>query len=75
MLSATLVLGLISKIHVRNAVLSETGDTVDAGKLRAVARLGGTEYARIGEGFELERVRWKELKEEAEQLERQHSKA
>jgi hypothetical protein len=33
-------------------VLNDAG-TVDAGKLRAVSRLGGPTYARVGQGFDL----------------------
>ncbi|KZP18708.1 hypothetical protein FIBSPDRAFT_956080 [Athelia psychrophila] len=60
----TLVLGLIKRVHARSAVMSADGRTVDAGRLRAVSRLGGKVYARIGEGFELPRPSWKAIREE-----------
>ena len=59
----TLVLGLIKQVHVRNAVLTEDGSAVDPAKLRAVARLGGSTYARVLEGFDLDRPSWKVYKE------------
>ncbi|KAG2132005.1 uncharacterized protein EDB93DRAFT_1094114 [Suillus bovinus] len=57
----TLVLGLIKRAHVRESVLTASG-TVDPAKLRAVSRLGGDMYARIGEGFELSRPAWKVIR-------------
>ncbi|KAH7912398.1 hypothetical protein BJ138DRAFT_1148402 [Hygrophoropsis aurantiaca] len=58
----TLVLGLIKRVHVRKSVMKDDG-TVDAAKLRAVSRLGGTAYARVGEGFELPRPTWKAMRD------------
>lgn len=58
-ITATLILGLIKRVHVRDSVLSEDGDAVDPGKLRPVARLGGNSYARLVEGFDLPRLSWK----------------
>lgn len=58
----TLVLGLIKMIHVRNSVLDQDG-LVDPAKLKAVSRLGGSVYARVGEGFEIARPSWREMKE------------
>lgn len=57
------MLGLIKRAHVRESVLTESG-TVDPAKLRAVSRLGGITYARIGEGFELSRPSWKAIRDE-----------
>ncbi|EIN11791.1 flavo protein oxygenase [Punctularia strigosozonata HHB-11173 SS5] len=54
----SLVLGHIKTVHARNAVLNDDG-TIDPVKFRAVSRLGGTTYARIGEGFDLPRPSWK----------------
>ena len=56
--SHTLVLGLIKQIHVRNAVLTADGSAADPAKLRAVARLGGSTYARVLGGFDLARPSW-----------------
>ncbi|KAJ3557402.1 hypothetical protein NM688_g1487 [Phlebia brevispora] len=67
-ITTTLVFGLIKQIHVRNVVLSEDEATVDPAKLRPVARLGGSTFARLGEGFDLERPSWKALKERIQQM-------
>ncbi|EGN99790.1 hypothetical protein SERLA73DRAFT_180005 [Serpula lacrymans var. lacrymans S7.3] len=61
----TLVLGLIKRAHVRSSVMKDDG-TVDPLKLRAVSRLGGNTYARIGEGFEVPRPSWKVMRHEIE---------
>ncbi|TFK54278.1 hypothetical protein OE88DRAFT_1711170 [Heliocybe sulcata] len=59
----TLVLGIIKKAHIRNAVLAEGGNSVDPEKLRPVARFGGQTYARLGDGFELPRPSWKRVQD------------
>jgi hypothetical protein len=41
---------------------------VDPTKVRAVSRLGGKIYARMGEGFELSRPSWKLIKEEYDKM-------
>lgn len=56
--SGTLVLGYIVAVHVRNAVLTPDGKEVDAAALRPIARLGGIQYARLGDLFEIERPPW-----------------
>ncbi|KAI0081303.1 hypothetical protein K474DRAFT_1656808 [Panus rudis PR-1116 ss-1] len=66
--STSLILGLIKQIHVRNAVLDDTKQTVDAAKLRPVARLGGNAYTTLGNIFELDRPSWRALKDIAEKL-------
>lgn len=58
----TMMLGLIKRVHVRRSVLGEDGN-IDPAKLRAVSRVGGSTYARIGEGFDLRRPNWSEIKE------------
>ncbi|KAF8967834.1 hypothetical protein BDZ97DRAFT_1976813 [Flammula alnicola] len=68
--STTVVLGLIKKIHVRESVLNEDGVTVNPAKLRPIARLGGTTYARLLEGFDLPRPSWKAIKDEYPNLAR-----
>ncbi len=50
----TLVLGRIVRYHIREDLLRENG-LVDATRLLPVARLGGAEYAAIGNVFSLER--------------------
>ena len=67
-LTNTLVLGRIIRAHVREAVLSSDGLTVDPGALRPVSRLGGVKYARAGEGFELARPNWKADGEAAKEV-------
>lgn len=62
--TTTIVLAFIKKVHVRESVLADDGISVDPAKLRPVARLGGTTYARQLEGFDLPRVSWKSIKEE-----------
>ncbi|KAF8558049.1 hypothetical protein OG21DRAFT_1406083 [Imleria badia] len=58
----TMMLGLIKRIHVRRSVLGEDG-TIDPARLRAVSRIGGSTYARIGQGFDLRRPNWSGVKE------------
>lgn len=59
--STTVILGTIKKVHVRESVLAEDGVSVDPAKLRPVARLGGTGYARLLDIFHLPRVSWKDI--------------
>ncbi|KAJ7901915.1 hypothetical protein B0H14DRAFT_2669091 [Mycena olivaceomarginata] len=70
LLTTTLVLGLIKKAHVHESVLDAEGAAVDPAKLRPIARLGGTTYARVLEGFDLERTSWKKARPAYEQLAR-----
>ncbi|KAI8968828.1 hypothetical protein BD414DRAFT_503668 [Trametes punicea] len=56
--TATLVLGLVKCIHVRNDVLNERG-VVDYTKLRPVGRMGDITFARVGDGFRIPRPAWK----------------
>ncbi|KAG5645282.1 hypothetical protein DXG03_006584 [Asterophora parasitica] len=58
--TTTLVLGSVKYIHIRNDVLNARTGTVDPAKLRPVARLGGTLYARVNEGYYVERGAWAE---------------
>ncbi|KAG6871788.1 hypothetical protein C0995_016628 [Termitomyces sp. Mi166 len=58
-IGTTLILGTIKYIHVRKDVLDERGN-VDPGKLKPVARMGGTLYAKINEGYNIYRPNWKE---------------
>ena len=68
--TTSLVFGLIKRIHIRKSVLAEDGATVDAAKLRPVARLGGTTFVRLGEAFDLGRPSWKGLRDEIEDMHR-----
>ncbi|KAJ7188153.1 flavoprotein oxygenase [Mycena filopes] len=59
LITTTLAVGLIKTAHVHESVFSADGTAVDPGKLRPISRLGGTTYARLLEGFDLERTSWK----------------
>ncbi|KAJ7096241.1 hypothetical protein C8R44DRAFT_812509 [Mycena epipterygia] len=63
LITTTLVLGLIKKAHIHESVLDADGSSVDPRKLRPIARLGGTTYSRVLEGFDLERTSWKKAKD------------
>lgn len=67
-----MVLGHIRVIHVRNSVLAaaEPGKSleVDPVKFRAISRLGGSMFARIGEGFSIPRPSWRQLEGEVREL-------
>ena len=74
------MIGLIKLIHVRNDVLiteanasahSTAGSTpramtVDPIKLRAISRMGGITYGRVGAGFEIPRPAWEHVKDDYE---------
>jgi flavin reductase (DIM6/NTAB) family NADH-FMN oxidoreductase RutF len=50
----TMVLGHVLRFHIRDGLLRPNG-LVDATLVRPIARLGGDEYARFGEVFEMKR--------------------
>jgi flavin reductase (DIM6/NTAB) family NADH-FMN oxidoreductase RutF len=52
----TLVLGRIVRYHVRTDLLRDDG-LVDAARLQPVMRLGGSEYATLGDVFTMQRPR------------------
>ncbi len=54
--TTTIVLGRIVRFHVRADLLRENG-LIDSARLEPLARLGGAEYATLGEIFALERPR------------------
>ncbi|KAG6907687.1 hypothetical protein DXG01_007790 [Tephrocybe rancida] len=60
--TTTLILGTVKYIHVRNDVLDERGN-VDPGKLKPVARMGGTLYAKVNEGYNIYRPNWRQHEE------------
>ncbi|CAE6510611.1 unnamed protein product [Rhizoctonia solani] len=69
--TGTMVLGLVRAIHVRKDVWINDGKgigMVDPVKLRAVSRMGGITYGRIGEGFEIPRPVWAEIKDEVSKI-------
>lgn len=59
---STIVLGLVKLIHVRNAVLTPEG-TVDPALYKPLVRLGGNQYATLGDGFTIPRPRWEEVRD------------
>lgn len=60
--SGTLVLGRVRYVHVRHSVLQPDGLRANPAKLRPISRLGGQSYARLGEGFNLQRPEWGDVK-------------
>ncbi|KAI9509497.1 hypothetical protein F5148DRAFT_749520 [Russula earlei] len=60
--SATLVLGRVKYVHVRNSVLRPDGLQADPAKLRPISRISGVTYARLGEGFDMKRPEWSDVK-------------
>ncbi|CAE6357150.1 unnamed protein product [Rhizoctonia solani] len=70
-ITGTLVLGHVKAIHVRKDVWINDGKgigMVDPVKLRAVSRMGGTTYGRVGEGFEIPRPVWDGIKDEVAKI-------
>ncbi len=53
-IAANLVIGEVVLIHIEERVLDSAGG-VDPRKLRAIARLGGSDYCRTGDLFQMER--------------------
>jgi flavin reductase (DIM6/NTAB) family NADH-FMN oxidoreductase RutF len=53
-IAANLVIGEVVLIHIEDRVLDASGQ-VDPRKLRAIARLGGSDYCRTGDLFQMER--------------------
>jgi hypothetical protein len=68
LITTALMVGLIKKAHVHESVLDADGTKVDPQKLRPIARLGGTTYSRLLEGFDLERTSWKTAKPAYEEI-------
>ncbi|MFQ5613805.1 MAG: flavin reductase family protein [Anaerolineae bacterium] len=54
--SSTMVLGQVVRFHLRQDMLRPNG-LVDPVQLQPVGRLGGTEYSKLGEVFEMVRPR------------------
>jgi flavin reductase (DIM6/NTAB) family NADH-FMN oxidoreductase RutF len=52
-------LATVKYIHVRNDVLDERGN-VDPAKFKPIARLGGTLYAKVSEGYHIHRYAWRD---------------
>lgn len=70
-ISGTLVLGRVKAIHVRKDIWVDDGKGIgmmDPVKFRAVSRLGGITFARVGDGFEIPRPIWGEVKDEVAKL-------
>ncbi|KAF8609058.1 flavoprotein oxygenase [Ceratobasidium sp. AG-I] len=69
--TGTIILGLVKAIHVRKDVWLNDGKgigMVDPVKFRAIGRMGGLTYARIGEAFEIPRPAWDEIEAEVSQI-------
>ena len=56
--TATLFLGLVKHIHVRNDMMNDRG-TVDPGKLMPIGRMGDILYGSLGGGYRITRPAWK----------------
>ncbi|KAF9527462.1 hypothetical protein CPB83DRAFT_744656, partial [Crepidotus variabilis] len=54
--TTTMVLGSMKAVHMRKDILNEHG-VPDIGKLKPVARLGGTHYIRVSESYSLPNVK------------------
>ncbi|CAE6420586.1 unnamed protein product [Rhizoctonia solani] len=69
--TGTLVLGHVKAIHVRKDVWLDDGKgigMVDPAKLRAVSRMGGITYGRVGGGFEIPRPVWANIEDEVARI-------
>lgn len=55
--TATLVIGLVKMIHVRNDVYNQETGEVKTEDLQVISRLGDS-YARLGDGFKLKSGNW-----------------
>jgi hypothetical protein len=53
----------VKYVHVRNAVLRPDGLRANPAKLRPISRISGVTYARLGEGFDLKRPEWSDVKQ------------
>lgn len=56
--TATLVIGLVKMIHIRNDVYNQEDGEIDTRNYQVVSRLGDA-YARLGDGFKLPSGNWK----------------
>ncbi|CAA7267220.1 unnamed protein product [Cyclocybe aegerita] len=63
-ITATLILGTIKYIHIRNDVVDPARGVADPSKLRPIARMGGVTYAKVSDGYALPRESWKEKEKE-----------
>lgn len=66
--TATHILGTVKVIHVRNDVYDPVAGTADPAKLKPIARMGGTLYGKITEGYSIPRTRWVDTKEQILQV-------
>ncbi|KAH9941434.1 hypothetical protein B0H21DRAFT_780159 [Amylocystis lapponica] len=63
--TATLILGHVKYVHVRNDVLNDRGN-VDPVKFKPVGRLGDITFSRLGDGFRIGRPTWDTVKSHSE---------
>lgn len=62
--SNTLILGHVKYIHMRKDTMDPVRGVPDPGKLKAVVRLGGITYAKLGDGYQIPRPAWANVKDE-----------
>ena len=55
-----IVVGEVLVLHVRDELVDPEKMYIDAEKLRAVGRMGGSQYARTSERFEMQRLTYEE---------------
>ncbi|KAL8291523.1 hypothetical protein RQP46_002501 [Phenoliferia psychrophenolica] len=58
-LSSTVILGRITRFHVRDDLVDPVTLKIEEGKMRNVSRLGGISYGRTRSTFEIPRPVWK----------------
>lgn len=56
--TATLIIGLVKMIHIRNDVYNQEDGEIDTQSYQVVSRLGDA-YARLGDGIRLPSGNWK----------------
>ncbi|KAF8970414.1 hypothetical protein BDZ97DRAFT_1791252 [Flammula alnicola] len=61
--ATTLILGHVEFIHMRNDILDPQRGIPDAGKFKAIARMGGLTYGKVSEVFALPRPSWNDVGE------------
>ncbi len=64
----SLILGVVKRIHVRNAVLNPQG-LVDPVKFQPLARLGGNSYGGLGRVYDIPRPVWSHWEPQVTELE------
>ena len=65
----TMFIGLIKMVHVRNAIMRPDSLSVDIERYKPILRIGGPNYARVLEGFNLTTPKWPEVEARYRELE------